>query len=77
MAVLSPDGQFIASVTMGSSVDVWECESGVILQILQGLDDNLVSVAWSSDRLRIACGLMDGTVKVWERYQAALPGTDT
>jgi WD40 repeat protein len=66
---ISTDGRRIASRSSGSydnTVRVWDAESGEELRCLRGHEDDVSSIAISSDGRRIVSGSQDKTVRVWD-----------
>jgi eukaryotic-like serine/threonine-protein kinase len=49
----------------GATIKVWDATSGQEILTLKGHTDDVWSVAFSADGLRIASASRDGTVKVW------------
>ncbi|EGN94359.1 hypothetical protein SERLA73DRAFT_162987 [Serpula lacrymans var. lacrymans S7.3] len=63
----SPDGKFITSGAMDSTVRVWDAETGdLVLGPLQGHSHWIKSVTFSPDSKRIASGSYDKTVCIWD-----------
>jgi WD40 repeat protein len=65
VTTFSPDGRRIVSV-LGSTVKVWDVESGSLLRTLSGHTSRVGSAAFSLDGGRIVSTSGDGTVKVWD-----------
>jgi Tol biopolymer transport system component/energy-coupling factor transporter ATP-binding protein EcfA2 len=62
----SPDGKMLAAGDAGKTVQLWDTQTGKILQILQGPQDNVDSVAWSPDGKTLASGSRDKTILLWD-----------
>jgi WD40 repeat protein len=54
----------LASGSSDNTVIVWDLESGLPAQILEGHTDSVYSVAWSAEG-RLASSADDNTVQVW------------
>ena len=66
-ATYSPDGQYLA--TTGSeniSAQIWDASSGTELLALQGHDDFVSDIVYSSDGLQLATASVDGTARLWD-----------
>ena len=62
----SPDGRYVAGGQFGSSVKVWEVETGSMRFSLAGHTDSALWVDWSHDSTRLVTGGADATTRVWE-----------
>lgn len=62
----SPNGTWIASAGLGSTVQVWSSSSKQPLFSYDGGSAKVYSVAWSSNNRYIASGHSNGTVQVWD-----------
>ncbi|MBI4750202.1 MAG: TIR domain-containing protein [Acidobacteria bacterium] len=60
----SPDGNLIA-VGSGNLVYLYQSQTGVLVQVLEGHQDWVSSVAFGGGGERVASGSYDGTVRVW------------
>ena len=67
---ISPNGQRVASGSLGKTVKVWDVATGVEVLTLKGHSDSLTSVAFDAAGKRIVsgCGWFGGTgeVKLWD-----------
>jgi WD40 repeat protein len=61
----SPDGKRLAS-TWGSTVKVWDAQTGQETLTLKGHPAGFSGVAFSPDGHRLAAGSYDGTVRIWD-----------
>lgn len=67
VAQISPDGRFIALVSLGKPyiVDIWEIKSGKIIKTLEGHQGHILSVQFSPNGELIATS-QDKTVRIWD-----------
>lgn len=65
MAVISPDGRWLAYPGPGYAVQVVDLKSGKLQQSLIGLVWHVGALAISADSSRVAAGAMDGSLMVW------------
>ena len=72
--VLSPDGAWIASVTWDRTVRVHDAATLELKQALQGHDDMVQDVAWTSDGTQLVSCSVDGTTRIWEHASGAEVG---
>src|SRR5262249_23273043 len=71
----SPDGQRLVSGQSTGAVQVWDASNGRPLLWLTGHEGSAGAVAFSPDGRRIVSGSPeDGTIRVWELAQEAVPG---
>lgn len=62
---VSPDGQYLASVTTANEATIWDWRSGERLQTLRGHDGKLQAVAFSPNGAVLATGGEDGRICLW------------
>ena len=60
----SPDGSMLFCAHQGPSITVWDIQTGGLIHTFV-LEDQVEDIAVSSTGCSIACGLSDGTVKIW------------
>ena len=61
----SPDSQRLATGSEDQTIRLWDLQTGECLQILEGHDRFVLSVAYSPDH-RIASGSDDHTIRLWD-----------
>jgi WD40 repeat protein len=67
----SPDGRRLASASNDKIVYLWDAETGVHQQTLEGHTDWVLSVAFSSDGRRLVSVSNDMTVRLWDAETGA------
>ncbi|WP_324103317.1 WD40 repeat domain-containing protein [Noviherbaspirillum sp.] len=65
MAVFSPDDKLVATCALDRVIRIFDLE-GHCLKTMHGHVGNILSVAWSSDGLRLVSSSVDGTVREWD-----------
>jgi WD40 repeat protein/serine/threonine protein kinase/tetratricopeptide (TPR) repeat protein len=62
----SPDGRFLAVVSVNYMIRLWDLAAGREHAVLRGHRDRLRSLCWSPDGRWLASGASDGTARLWE-----------
>jgi WD40 repeat protein len=62
----SPDGQYIASGGVDTTVQVWEASNGTLIKNYTGHSAEVEGLSWSSDSKHIASASDDKTVQLWQ-----------
>jgi WD40 repeat protein/serine/threonine protein kinase len=74
----SPDGRRVACGSGDHLVRVWEVESGQLLQVFKGHEDDVISIAFSPVGDLLASGGADAVIRIWDtvtgQAQGALRG---
>jgi len=71
-AAYSPDGtRIVSGGRFEGKVQVWDAQSGALLNTLAGHTNRVNAVAYSPDGTRIVSGSWDGTVRVWDAQSGA------
>jgi eukaryotic-like serine/threonine-protein kinase len=63
---VSPDGRWLAAEATPSSVAIADLERGEVVFTLHPERSQIWSLVWSADAKRVAVGLADGGVSVWD-----------
>lgn len=71
----SPSGSRVLSVS-GSTVRVWDAETGAGLRLLTGHGDSITTCAWSPDGSQAVSASSDGTLRMWDVGDDAETGSD-
>jgi WD40 repeat protein len=58
-------------------IQIWDAESGVLLNTLTGHTDGIYSVFWNHNDSRIFSGSKDGTIRVWDGTTGQLLKTES
>jgi WD40 repeat protein len=62
----SPDGEHLATGSLGGSLKVWEARTGRQLDSLSGNLGQVLDLAFSPDGATLATSSSDGTVRLWD-----------
>jgi eukaryotic-like serine/threonine-protein kinase len=62
----SPDGQYIASGGVDTTVQVWKAIDGTPISKFTGHKAEVEGISWSSDSKRVASASDDQTVQLWQ-----------
>ncbi|KAJ4141740.1 hypothetical protein NW768_000957 [Fusarium equiseti] len=62
---LAPDGKRRATGYSNGSIDIWDIQTGHVLQTLEGHTDDVSSLAFTLKGTQLASGSLDGTIKIW------------
>src|SRR5205807_3361248 len=62
----SPDSLYLASVSRGKTVQVWNAVTGMMYQTYRGHREAVNTVAWSPDGTCIVFGDSDGILYIWD-----------
>jgi WD40 repeat protein len=62
----SPNGRYIASGGVDTTVQVWDATNGTLIYKYTGHSAEVESVSWSPDSKRVASAGDDKSVQVWQ-----------
>lgn len=67
-AAFGPRGREVATAHAApdGAVRIWEVPSGRLIRVLSGHEDDVLSVAYAPDGVRLASASRDGTARIWE-----------
>lgn len=65
-AVYSPDGQYILTAALDSTLRLWEVRTGREIRTFSGHTGPVTDVVFLSDGRRVASASMDATVRIWD-----------
>lgn len=63
----SPDSTLVATAGIFNTLRVWHISSGEVIATSRGGDNNIISISWHSDGIRLATGHRNDEVRIWER----------
>jgi len=66
----SPDGQFLATADRNGGLLLWESDSGLFVQKLDGHGAAITSLRWRSDSKLFVTSSEDGNVRIWNTQNA-------
>src|SRR5258705_9528331 len=61
----SPDGRQLVSGSGDHTIQLWNIQTGALLQVMSGHNDAVLSLAYSPNGMFIASGSPDTTVRIW------------
>ncbi len=62
----SPNGQYLATGSADSTINIWKIETGQVVQTLTGHLDRVLCVSYSPDGNLLASSSSDETIKLWD-----------
>lgn len=65
-AVYSPDGQYVLTAALDSTLRLWEVRTGREIRTFSGHTGPVTDVVFLADGRRMASASMDGNVKIWD-----------
>jgi WD40 repeat protein len=64
--VISSSSSSMSNATEDKTIQIWDAESGALLNTLTGHSDIVNSVFWNQDDSKIFSGSLDGTIRIWD-----------
>ena len=64
--LLSPDGRWLASLSLEGTVKIWDADSGRLVMPVLHHSSAAVQMEFDSTSRRLAVGYVDGTARVWD-----------
>jgi WD40 repeat protein len=64
----SPDSKTLVSGNQKGQMDIWQVETGTLLETISAHSQDVLSVAFSDDGQQLLTGSYDRTVKLWETH---------
>lgn len=66
---ISPTGDYVSAGSLDKSVRVWDAQTGLLIERLDGIEghkDSVYSVAFAPNGRSLVSGSLDKTIKMWE-----------
>ncbi|KAG7381530.1 hypothetical protein PHYPSEUDO_005948 [Phytophthora pseudosyringae] len=63
---LSPDGRLLAAASLDKVVRIWDTETALLLDRLEGHSDSVYSIAFSPDGKNVISGSLDRNIMLWD-----------
>ncbi|GIL15523.1 MAG: hypothetical protein BroJett039_06960 [Chloroflexota bacterium] len=70
-----PDGQFLAAVGAGDTVEIWDIEGNLVSSFEGPAGPRIASVSFSRDGTLLAAGSVNGQVRIWRTSNFQLINT--
>src|SRR5258706_5865762 len=61
----SPDGRQLVSGSGDDTIQLWNIQTGALLQVMLGHNNHVLSLAYSPNGMFIASGSSDNSVRIW------------
>jgi WD40 repeat protein len=71
------DGSKIISGSNDTTIQIWDAESGSLLNTLEGHESSVTLTFWNHDDSKIFSGSRDGTIRIWDGATGQLLKTET
>lgn len=71
----SPDGKMLAAAGVGTKIELWDTQTGKLLETLDGHGEDIQALAFSPDGKLLASASDDYTVKLWNMPGGSLART--